>query len=213
MPRPQPLTLFAALVISVAGCSASPRPAAPAPNEHALSGLAAQSVAVLPTYSAHLEPGMNWNLGRPTELARSLDNEIASAFDERGLKRGWVFPEQLAESYRRNSTYATDPYQLAEEPLRAPSLAIDGRIPDPLASQIRTLVAFHQDVRLVLAPVELKVEPVGKRGRGVLRLVLLDARASSVKWIGEVVSDTLDSFSPVLAASVASRVAGIVSPR
>src|SRR5262249_274123 len=110
--------------------------------------------------------------------------------------------------------YGTDPYALAEEPLRAPTLAIDTRLPEPLASQIRTLVAFQQDLRLVLVPVEVRIEPVKpKGGRGVLRVVVLDARLSNVRWIGDITSDTLESYGPALSASIANRLAGVVSPR
>jgi hypothetical protein len=212
MHRVQTLTFLAILL---GGCSQpAPQAAAPEPLEHALSGLAAQHVAVLPTYIARVEPTLNWSIGRPTELARTLDADIIAAFDDRGLRRAWVFPEELVRSYKTNPTYGTDPYALAEEPLRSPSLSIDARLPEPLASQIRTLVAFQSDLRLVLAPVELRIEPVKpKGGRGVLRAVLIDARLSNIRWIGEISSDTLASFGPALSASIANRLAGVVSPR
>ena len=39
------------------------------------------------------------------------------------------------------------------------------RLPEPLASQLRTIVALHDDARLVLAPVELRLEAAtGQRG-------------------------------------------------
>jgi hypothetical protein len=213
MDRPLPLILLFAAVAASAACAGKPAESAPAPSEHSLAGLAAQHVAVLPTYIARVVPELKWSIGRPTELARTLDADIAAAMDERGLKRTWIFPDALTASYRKNPTYATDPYSLAEEPLRAGTLLVDGRLPEPLASQIRTMVAFHQDVRLVLAPVELRVEPAGKGGRGVLRLVLLDARASRIVWVGDITSDTLESFSPAIPASIASKLAGVVAPR
>ena len=59
-----------------------------------------------------------------------------------------------------------------------------------------TLVALHQDVRLVLAPVELRIEKAGPTtGRGVLRVALIDARLSNVYWSGEIPSDTASAFS------------------
>lgn len=212
MYRLKTLTVLATLLV---GCSQpAPQGAAPQPVEHALSGLAAQHVAVLPTYIARVEPTLNWSIGRPTELARTLDADIVAAFDDRGLRRAWTFPDELVRSYKSNPTYGTDPYALAEEPLRSPALGVDARLPEPLASQIRTLVAFQPDVRLVLAPVELRIEPVKpKGGLGVLRVVLVDARLSSVRWIGDIQSDTLQSFGPALSASIANRLAGVVSPR
>lgn len=211
MPRLRTLTFFA---VCFAACSSPAPKSAPAPAEHALSGIAAERVAVLPTYIARVEAPLDWSIGRPVELQRTLDREIAAAFDERGLKRNWIFPDQLAQSARLNPTMLVDPYALAEEPLRAPSLAVDTRLPIQIGDQLRKLVAFHQDVRLVLAPVELRVVPTPPRGgKGVLRVVLIDARTQSVRWIGDIESEPLESFGPALSASIAARLAGVISPR
>jgi hypothetical protein len=213
MPRFRPLILAIALTAACSGQGSQP---APEPAEHALSGLAAQHIAVLPTYVARVAQELHWNVGRPLELQRTMDADIVSALDERGLRKVWIFPEDLSASYRRNSTYATDPYQLAEEPLRSPSLMVDARLPEPLASQIRTLVALRDDVRYVLAPVELRLETAGHKsgeGRGVLRLVLVDARASNVRWIGEIPSETVDGYGPSITAGIAAKLANVISPR
>jgi hypothetical protein len=213
------IRLFGAVLVAavVTGCRGSAKPgAAPQVEEHALAGLAAQHIVVLPTYATRLMPELAWQaaVARPGELQRALDADILAALEERGLQRTWILPPQLLQSYRRNSTYAADPYTLAEEPLRSPSLAVDARLPEPLASQIRTLVALHDDARLVLAPVELRLESAGSRmGRGVLRLVLLDARASNVRWIGEVSSDPAAAFGPAVTAGVAARLAAVVAPQ
>lgn len=200
-----------------AACQRPSAQAVPEPPEHALANLAAQHVVVLPTYTARAATGLRWSVPTSSELRRTMDADILSAFDERGLRKAWIFPDQLQAAYRRNVTYATDPYGLAEEPLRSPALAIDQRLPEPLASQIRTMVAFHEDARLVLAPVELVLEPVGGAtsgaGRGVLRLVLMDARMSNVRWIGTVTGDSSTSFGPSITASVAAKLAGVVAPR
>jgi hypothetical protein len=164
---------------------------------------------------ARVDQNLNWTIGRPTELQRTLDADILAAFEDRGLRHFWVFPEDLVKAYKTNPTYGTDPYALAEEPLRSPALGIDTRLPEPLASQIRTLVAFQQDIRYVLAPVEVRIQVVRppRTGQGILRVVLLDARLSNVRWIGDIPSDTLESFGPALSASIANRLVGAVSPR
>jgi hypothetical protein len=214
--------LAAALVASVVGCASKPAaqpeaaPPPPEPLEHALSGLAAQHVVVLPVYIVRAAPGFPGAsaVGNPTDLARTLDADILAAFDEHGLRRTWIFPPDLVESYKHNPTYATDPYGLAEEPLRTAKAGRDARLPEPIASELRTLVAFHEDARLILAPLELRLEPVGAHaGRGVLHLVLIDARASNVVWMGDVVSDTVPTFGPEISASVASRLANVVAIR
>lgn len=209
------LPLLVAIVAPVA-CGGRPSAQAarpPEPPEHALANLAAQHVIVLPTYAAQAAAGLSWKV-TASELRRALDADILSAFNERGLRKAWIFPDQLQAAYRRNSTYATDPYGLAEEPLRSPALEIDQRLPEPLASQIRTLVAFHEDARLVLAPVELRLEPAGPAaGRGVLRLVLMDARLSNIRWIGSVSGDSAAAYGPAVTASVAAKLAGVVAPQ
>jgi hypothetical protein len=203
------------LIGAVACGSAASTKTAPAPDplEHSLSGLAAQRVVVLPAYGVRVMPGLDWSaaVGRPADVQRTLDADIVSAFGERALGKNWIFPEQLLQSYQRNSTYATDPYSLAEEPLRAPGLAVDARLPEPLASQLRTLVALHEDARLVLAPVDLRFEKAGAGGRARLRLILIDPRYSSITWIGEISSDTLSAFSPAISAGIASKLAGIIA--
>ncbi len=210
-----PLRVFLATSIAatsaLGACASAPRSPA-RPSEHALSGLAAQHVVVLPTYIVHVAPELGWTLPRATEVAKTLDADIASSFEEHGI-RGWILPSALETSYRRNPTYATDPHALAEEPLRSPSLSPDQRLPEPIASQLRTIVALQNDARLVLAPVELRMESAGPgMGRGVLKLVLVDARQSAIQWVGEVSSDPVPAFGPAITASIASKLSATIAP-
>ena len=215
------LALGCAFAVSVAACggSASQTQAqTPAPRElpeHSLSGLAAQHVVLLPTYAARVAPNLAWSsaVGRLSDVQKTLDADLLSALEARSLRKVWIFPEDLAQSFRRNASYSTDPYALAEEPLRSSMLAVDQRLPEPLASQLRTLIALHEDARLVLAPVELRFEPAGSGGRGVLKLVLIDPRSSVTQWIGEVASDPAPAYGPVISASIASKLANAVTAR
>ena len=208
----RPLLLTAALGAAMACHGGSARPE-PESTDHSLAGLAAQRVAILPTYAVRVMPSVPWSIGRVSDVQMNLDADIAAAFEERGIKRQWTFPDELDASFRRNPTYAADPRHLAEEPLRAPTLAPDSRLLEPLASQIRTLVALQPDMRLVLAPVELRLEPADGGGRGVLRVVLMDARTSTIRWSGEFTSDVAQSFGPVITATIAARLAGAVAPQ
>jgi hypothetical protein len=159
-------------------------------------------------------PELGWTdaIGRLRDLPRALDTAIVNALADRGATKGWIFPDALAASFRRNSSYGADPYTLAMEPLRSSSLARAQRLPEPLASQVRTIVALHEDARYLLAPVELRFERVGTTmGRASLRLVLLDARASDVRWLGDVKTDSVPAYSRNLLAIVASRVADLVA--
>ena len=111
-----------------------------------------------------------------------------------------------------------NPQSLSADPLRAPGLRIGQRIGEPLATQLRSLVAMHGD-RYALVPVEVSFVPEGsaeggtatRGGRAVLRLVLVDARASQVKWIGEVRSDFATSPSKAVEATLALRVGDLVA--
>jgi len=203
--------VFLLSAVSVLSACKTSTPSPAQPSEHSLSGLAAQHVVLLPTYIVRVVPGLGWTLPRLTDVARTQDTDIGAAFADRAI-RTWIMPSRLDSSYRRNPTYATDPHTLAEEPLRSPTLGIDQRLPEPIASQLRTLIALHDDVRLVLAPVELRMEPTTGGGRAVLRLVLVDARMSSVRWVGEVTSDAAPAFGPAVTASVASKLAGVIAP-
>ena len=210
------LALVASLLLSGVACGGAAKPQTqPELAEHSLSGLAAQRIVLLPTYSIRVMTGLSWSssIGRPVDFQRTLDADLLAAFDERGMRKKWIFPDDLQSSYKRNASYAADPYGLAEEPLRSPSLNIEQRLPEPLASQLRTLVALHEDARLILAPVEVRFEPSAGGGRAVLRLVLLDPRLSRPTWIGEVVSDSASAFGPVISASLASKLANLVAIR
>jgi hypothetical protein len=207
---PRPLVLAAALA-----CQGGPKSTTPAPEPlaHSLSGLAAQPIAVLPTYAVRTMPGLDWAqaMGRPADVQRTFDADIAAALEARGLGKTWIFPAQLEQSYRRNATYATNPYGLAEEPLRSPSIASESRLPEPLASQLRTLVALHEDARLILAPVELRFEKAGTGGRGALRIMLIDPRFSKVLWMGEIVSDPVPEFNAAISAEIAAKLANVIA--
>jgi hypothetical protein len=99
---------------------------------------------------------------------------------------------------------------------------------EPLATQLRTIVALG-DARYVLVPVEVRLERApapsssagvtapgpasAGPGRAVLRLALVDARASQVRWSGDVASDTASALTTALAAGLAGRVADLVAQR
>lgn len=187
--------------------------AAPAAPARPLAGIAAERVLVAPLFAIREGDALGWaaQIPRQAEFRRTLEEEIAFALRDRGAAGSWVMPEQLVRYYQRNPTTSPDPASLAAGPLRAASLQAGTRLTEPLASQLRTLVALH-DARLVLLPVELSFEAAGgSTGRAALRLVLADARTSDVRWVGQVKSDSAASFSRALPASLASRLADLVA--
>ena len=94
-------------------------------------------------------------------------------------------------------------------------LLVRYRIPEPLASQLRTLVAVH-DARFALLPLEVAFEKaaVGTAGgRARLRLAIVDARTTELRWVGEVRSDPSPVLNPGVTTSLAGRLADLIVAR
>jgi hypothetical protein len=178
-----------------------------------LAALAAQRVILAPAFRLRENDTLGWTaqIPRSREYLRSLDDELAFALAERGLKTQWAYPADLVKSMRGNPTYAIDPYTLAAESLRNPDVQAGAKLADPLATQLRTLVAL-QDARAVMLPVEVRFEK-DKTGQGIaiLRLAVLDGRLGEVRYLTEVKSDPSPTFSRGLLASVANKVADLVT--
>ena len=206
--------LLAGLTFAAA-CSRGADPnaqVAPLPNRP-LAGLAGQQVIVIPTH--YLRPGdsLGWAgaVERPRQLLTELDDEIAFALGERGFRTKWVFPEQLVRSAQRNAAHSPDPRALAAEGLRPLARRrSDGQLGEPLASQLRALVALH-GARYALFPVELRFEKIGGAGRAVVHVLLLDARLSRATWGGDVRGDTASTYGRGVIASVANSLADQVA--
>jgi hypothetical protein len=205
--------IFAA-VACASGKPASSAPPARSAPDRSLSMLAAERVAVVPAQALRRDDPMGWGakLSQPREVLSSLDDEIAFALGERGLRDAWRFAAAIARAARSNPTYAADPYALATVSLRVTERNPDAFIPDPLASQLRTIAGLT-DARHVLLPLELLFESQGSGGRAVLVVVVVDARRSHVLWRGEVKSEVATTYSPALVAGVASRLADLIVAR
>jgi hypothetical protein len=206
--------LLCSLTFLLAACHGKSAEApAPQPPVRPLSALAGQRVVVTPTYRLREADVLGWSaqIPRSREYLRSLDDEIATALADRGLKTQWVYPADLAKSMRGNPGYAADPYALAADPLRNPAVQPSTKIGDPLVTQLRTMVALH-DARMVLMPLELRFERE-KSGQGiaVLRLALIDGRLGEVRWINDVKSDPSPAFSHALLVSLARHFADLIT--
>jgi len=199
-------------------CGGQPAPqtqTAPPPVSRPLAWLAGQRAVLTPVYRIREGDPLGWGaqIPRSREFLRALDSAIAGELAQRGLEKQWVYPADLARSMRASPTYTVDPNALAVEPLRNPGLAQGGKIGDPLATQLRTIVAMH-DSRMVLLPVELRFDR-DKTGQGIaiLRAVLVDARIGDIRWVGEASSDPSPTFSRALLANVASHFADLITVR
>jgi len=216
---PSIISLALSLLVGCGGGKTAASSTAPAPERRPLAALAAAGAIVAPTSMVQVAPQLSWSeQAIPRELGRALDYDIAAALAERGLKTNWVMPADLAASYKRNPTYATDPYALAEESLRSSALIAGARLQEPLASQLRTMIALHENARAVLLPVELRFERPDpawdpRTARATLRLVLVDPRFSETRWVGTVTSDTTSPDARVLTRSLARAVADLIVSR
>lgn len=220
MPTLLRVTLIAATALAGVGCGGS-KPATtttttvtPSPEVQPLAGIVGQNIIIAPVQSLRLAGDIGWPENpapRPT-LAR-LDSVFADTLRARVGNQQWVFADGVIRAAANNPTYATDPRALAVNPLRSSGLKIGDRLSEPLASQVRTMIAL-QDARLVLIPVDLTVERISAGiGRPMVRLVLVDPRSSVVRWIGRVVGADSPAFTPEISVSLASRLADLFAPR
>lgn len=230
--------LRAAAVVAALGCAGQPNAAAQAdiPVQRPLAAFVSRPVLVLPTRFLGGDGALGWGgqHGDPESYLGDLDAEIAFALEQRGVDKQWIMPPAIARSVRRNPGFATDPHDLSADWLRPPLKKPPEQLPEPFASQLRSLVALQEGARYVLYPVEVRFEAAGPageqppgggpagsgggagastQGRAVLRIALLDARRQKIVWMADVVSDPYPSFSPALAASVAEHLADLIAKR
>jgi hypothetical protein len=220
-------------IVVVAGCSraATPPPNASSPSASsasapaapataptqtstrgALAPLASQPLIVLPVQQLRLTvPDWSDKVGEPRAYLAAVDDEIAFAVKERGVRGKWAYPPDLARSARRNPTHATDPYAIALDPLAAVERDAENMVAEPLAGQLRALAGLW-DARYALVPVELRLTPDGSGARATLHLVVIDVRQAKLTWKGDVTGDPVRAFSPAIAAGIAGRVADLFMP-
>lgn len=216
LPSPRLYCALVALALSAQACAQRPSAESlpPAPVGRPLAGMSEQPLIVLPTRHLRGADSLGWasQVSDEAEWLANVDSEIAFALSERSVGRGWTLPAELARAARRNAAFAPDPATIAVQPLRPGSRALPPRVPEPLISQLRSLIALRDGVRYALLPVEVRFEPVpGEGGRAVLNLVLVDVRASEIVWALDVESEPAAALSPALAASLGSRLADLIA--
>jgi hypothetical protein len=189
-----------------------PKPA----HQHVLAAFSTRRLMILPTHYLRMGDSLGWadQITDQTAFLSSLDDEMAFAFSDRGVKKMWVFPAAIDAIAKRNEPYAPDPHAMAAQWLRFPGpKRLPQQVPDPIASQLRTLVAMQDGGQLVLLPVELRFEPVpGGMECAVLRFVIFDAVRAKIIYMADIQSDPQTSFGPALAASLAGHLADQLGP-
>jgi len=185
---------------------------APPAQSRPLERLASEQMLVLPVQYLTFADSLGWSQGAPSSRAylNTVDDEIGFALKQRGLKGRWTLPSDIIRSVERNPGYAPDPRSLTADEIRWGQKDTGWQLQEPLASQLRTLVALT-DARYILFPVEMRL--VGSRGVGhaMLHLVIIDARRSQVQWSGDLAGSDQTKFSPAIAADIASRLADLIA--
>ena len=202
------LTVTAAILTA---CASKPPETGASPVAlRPLERMAGQQILVLPVQYLASRDSLGWNKQIPDRAAflATLDDQIEAALAARGLGQAWTFGRAVERASKMNSILMTDARSLSAEWLRGRVLP-EAAVRDPLASQVRGLVGLKGS-RYAILPVELRLESHGGTGVAILRLVMIDSRMAQIRWIGEVVSDPMTTFSPALTASVAQRFADLV---
>ena len=204
-PAPEPRT-------ATADSTAATHVQAPMRTVSPLAGLAGQHIVVLPVHYIRADTiGAAARIEDPRGMLAALDSAIERSLGDRGFRTSWTYPPALARSAKRNAGYVTDPYSLAAERLRSGVRMADDRLAEPLASQLRGIVAVT-DARYALFPVELRFERAADGMiRPVLHVALLDARGSSVRWMGDVRGAAATNITPTTLESVAFALADLVA--
>ena len=179
-----------------------------------LAAMASRPVLVLPVQYVAFSDSLSWKQQLPltAQFLTALDDSIAASLGDRGLRNSWTFAPAITASARRNMGMTADPHLLAAERLRRLVKPGDDPVSEPLASQIRSLVALR-DARYVILPAILRFENRGGGARGSLVLYLIDTRTSRIHWSGEVASDVSRNLSAAIAGSLAERLADLVVAR
>ena len=207
------MVLFAAIA---AACAPKPA-AAPAAGQQPvavrpLASLATQAVALLP--AQYLRAGdsatSGGGLGPARLVLAALDSAIVAELTLRATARQWIMPEALTRSAKRNPAFASDPHALSAESLRAGVRRSNPRLGEPLASQMRALVALTE-ARFGLIPVELRFEPLPAGAtRAILRLVLVDARTAEISWTTDVTAEVASPNTAAIVGGLARHVADLL---
>jgi hypothetical protein len=171
-------------LLACAAQAQDPLPPLPPVRALATAALAGQTIAVLPITLLVADPALETDTvyarysDRRAALLRA-DSLVGEALRSRGPEVNWVLPPQLRKVARRSAGVVDDPDQMGQAILRSPKME---RVPDPLRSSIRGLVALAGG-RMAFVPASLGFGPEANgQIRADLSLVLADSRSGKVLW-------------------------------
>ena len=186
----------------------------PRPVDTPLAYLAGRPVVVLPVQRNISFPDSSWT--QPASVTdpflAAIDDSIASALGDRGLRNTWTFAREISATARRNTGMLPDPHALPVAGLRRLVKASDDPLGEPLASQIRSLISMT-DARYVILPATVAFESTSGGIRGTVLVYVVDARTARIQWSGAVTSDVSRNLSSAMAGGIAQRLADLVVAR
>ncbi|MFN2637014.1 MAG: hypothetical protein ABR585_08310 [Gemmatimonadaceae bacterium] len=202
----------AGIVAACAKPSEQEKAGAPSPTVmRPLERMAGQEIVVFPVQYLGSTDTLGWfqHITDRAAFLATLDDQIEAELTARGLGRSWTFGREVERASKLNSILGADARSLSAEWLRGRILP-EQAVRDPLASQVRALVGLKGQ-RYALLPVELRLQNLGVgTGVAILRVVMIDARLAQIRWVGEVSSEPMPTFSAALATSVARHFADLV---
>jgi len=172
----------------------------PVPTE----ALAGQNVALVPLTLVAADPGLQSDslFAKYQDRRATLlwaDSLIGDAFTGRAPEVRWVLPPALRKIARRSPGIVSDPDQMGQAILRAPTLR---SVPDPLRASLRNLMALVGG-RVAMVPAALGfVRDTSGRVRAELSLVAADTRSGRVLWRSLAVGNGADPDRALQAALV-----------
>jgi hypothetical protein len=186
-----------------------------------LAGMIGRQMLVLPAqYLSISNANGGWDIvPAGAALLPILDEEITDQFRKRGVKNNWTFARQITESADRNGGLAGNPRELSAQGIRRMK-AGDTPLPEPLASEIRGLVALTS-ARFAVVPLEVHFDTRGGLSKASLRVLLIDARTARIAWTDDIEATPLrdpqavaDAMSPyafrLAAREIATKFADMV---
>ena len=206
------MSALAALTLACGGPKPAAEPGAAPQPARPLAALATQPVALLPAQYLRVGDSASLRdaLGPTRPFLSALDSAIARELAVRATATSWIMADALARSAKRNPAFTSDPHALSAESLRSGVRRTNPRLGEPLASQMRSLVALTE-ARYGLIPVEVRFEPRAAGGaRPILRLVLVDARLAEIIWSGDVSIEVATPATAPVVEGLARRVADLL---
>jgi hypothetical protein len=140
-------------------------------------------------------------------MRAAFDSLVSMSMEEFGLKGTWATPAEVIRAAKRNAMYSVDPHNLGAFPVRN-GAGKEGMIPDPLAANLRRLVALH-DARYALLPVELRVEGGAAGVQMMVRVLLVDARLMKALFQVDLPGEAAAAYSPAMLQQLAARLVGL----